>query len=93
MEQVIFDDYGISGNKVVGNIEKEYGKFCVYTCDSTNELNLNLGSRIASFSLKLDKLNEISIEECCDYYYRETLNKQEFQNFINELQQICNKME
>jgi hypothetical protein len=34
----------------------------------------------------------IELEECCDYYYRETLDKQGFQILIDKMQFVCNQM-
>lgn len=46
---------------------------------------------IVSFELSNNN-QEIKIEECCDFRYKDKLNKTEFAQLIAELQVLHNKM-
>lgn len=51
----------------------------------------NYVSGVVDFILQNDN-KEILIEECCDHYFKEVFTKADFQELINELQELCNQM-
>jgi hypothetical protein len=48
--------------------------------------------RVASFSLTNDKA-QLTVQECCDFYFTSGLKKAEVKQLIDELTAIYNQME
>lgn len=72
-------------------IELSEDKKTLFVVDTINGGQYRKGFYVASFSLFKD-CTEMSIQEESDNYYKSKLNKKEFQEFINELQNLANMM-